>query len=875
MKRLMIIVICTVCVLNIIGFGIQTRSVEASSSIYYVAKNGSDSNNGSINSPWLTINHAAQEATAGSTIYIEAGTYNEKVVPLNSGTAGNPITYENYNNETVIIDGAGLSYNNWSGLFDIDSDVTGRAMNYITVEGLTIQNAGSSTIDASGVFVSGTCDHITLSNLTCRAIGESGIYVQSGWTCTTTRAATNLMINGCICYNTNLVQANEGISLINVNGFEIENCTVYDNNYAGGAGIDMKMGCENGNCNNNNVYDCPGAPLIYVDARMATSNINIYDNVLHDGGTGSQGIALSDELGENNMTNIHIYNNLIYNNFVGFAVQDYSPETNVYNFTFVNNTLYNNSASSSFEIHVVPPHTQLSSCVIRNNIIDSLTSGTYAIDYADYANGGISIDHNLFYDSVGAFASGNVFGTSSIVANPLLVSPTTNFALQPGSPAIGAGSASDAPIIDYISTIRTNPPCIGAYEYIPASTTALLITTSSIATGAVGATYSQTLTAAGGKAPYAWTITSGTLPAGLSLSSSGIISGTPTAAGGPISVTIQVTDSTSTTATESMSLTINPVLNITTSSLPAWTVGVVYSQTLVATGGTAPFSWTIASGTLPSGLSLSSVGIISGTPTTAGGPTSVTYKITDNTSATATKSLSITINTSLNITSSSLPAWTVSKPYSQTLNATGGTAPYTWTIASGTLPAGLSFSSGGVISGTPTTAGGPTSVNFQVTDAVTATANKSLPITINAAPSITSSSLSALTIGTTYSQTLATTGGTAPYIWALTSGTLPAGLSLSSGGVISGTPTTSESATSITISVTDSANATASKTLTVPAIYAAWDVNMDGSVNVLDLILIAEYFGQPGTPGWIREDVNSDGVVNIEDLIIVGQHWTG
>jgi len=401
------------------------------------------------------------------------------------------------------------------------------------------------------------------------------------------------------------------------------------------------------------------------------------------------------------------------------------------------------------------------------------------------------------------------------------------------------------------------------------------ITTTSLPAWTVGVPYSQTLAATGGTAPYTWTITSGALPTGLSLSSSGIISGTPTTVGGPISVTIQVADSKSTTATESMSLTINPVLNITTSSLPAWTVGVVYSQTLVSTGGTAPFSWTIASGTLPSGLSLSSIGIISGTPTTAGGPTSVTYKITDNASATATKSLTITINTSLNITSSSLPAWTVSKPYSQTLNATGGTSPYTWTIASGTLPAGLSLSSGGVISGIPTTAGGPTSVNFQVTDTATATSNKSLPITINAAPSITSSSLSALTIGTTYSQTLATTGGTAPYIWALTSGTLPAGLSLSSGGVISGTPTSSTSATSITVSVTDSANATATKTLTVPAVYAAWDVNMDGSVNVLDLILIAEDFGQTGTPGWIREDVNSDGVVNIEDLIIVGQHWTG
>jgi Putative Ig domain/Cohesin domain len=401
------------------------------------------------------------------------------------------------------------------------------------------------------------------------------------------------------------------------------------------------------------------------------------------------------------------------------------------------------------------------------------------------------------------------------------------------------------------------------------------IATSTLPAWTVGVVYSQTLAATGGTAPYTWTIASGTLPAGLSLSSNGVISGTPTTAGGPISVAIQVTDSTGATATESMSLTINLALNIITSSLPTWTAGMVYSQTLVSTGGTAPYTWTIVSGTLPPGLSFASSGIVSGVPTTAGGPTTVTYKITDNTSATATKSLSITINTALNVTSSSLPAWTINKPYSQTLNATGGTPPYSWTIASGTLPAGLSLSSGGIISGTSTIAGGPTLVTFKVTDAATATANKSLALTINAAPSIASSSLSTLTIGAAYSQTLAVTGGTAPYTWALTAGMLPTGLSLSSSGAISGTPTTSGSSTSITVSVTDSANATANKTLTVPTIYAAWDVNMDGSVNVLDLILIAEDFSQTGTPGWIREDVNGDGAVNIDDLIIVGQRWTG
>jgi len=84
-------------------------------------------------------------------------------------------------------------------------------------------------------------------------------------------------------------------------------------------------------------------------------------------------------------------------------------------------------------------------------------------------------------------------------------------------------------------------------------------------------------------------------------------------------------------------------LSVTTSSLPNGIVGVAYSQTLAVTGGTAPYTWTITSGTLPTGLSLSSSGVLSGTPTIGGGPTTVTFKVTDSTSTTATKSLSITV----------------------------------------------------------------------------------------------------------------------------------------------------------------------------------------------------------------------------------------
>src|SRR5213079_39352 len=102
-----------------------------------------------------------------------------------------------------------------------------------------------------------------------------------------------------------------------------------------------------------------------------------------------------------------------------------------------------------------------------------------------------------------------------------------------------------------------------------------------------------------------------------------------------------------------------------------------------------PYTWTVASGTLPAGLSLAAGGTISGTPGTAGS-SSFTVRVTDSASATATAALSLTINPpALSITTASLPAGTVGVAYSQALAASGGTSPYTWTMASGTLPAGL------------------------------------------------------------------------------------------------------------------------------------------------------------------------------------------
>src|SRR5215469_14053815 len=159
---------------------------------------------------------------------------------------------------------------------------------------------------------------------------------------------------------------------------------------------------------------------------------------------------------------------------------------------------------------------------------------------------------------------------------------------------------------------------------VTAASTPLSITTSSIVSAHQGTAYSATLAASGGTTPYTWSIEGGTLPAGLTLNSSGQISGTPSVSGS-LSFTAKVADSTTPTpltAAKVFSITVTAAVTpvqITTTSFPAGQVAVVYSTMLGATGGAAPYSWSISSGGLPAGLTISAAtGTISGTPTAAG-----------------------------------------------------------------------------------------------------------------------------------------------------------------------------------------------------------------------------------------------------------------
>ncbi len=253
----------------------------------------------------------------------------------------------------------------------------------------------------------------------------------------------------------------------------------------------------------------------------------------------------------------------------------------------------------------------------------------------------------------------------------------------------------------------------------------LAISSTTLAAGVDGSSYSGKLAATGGTSPYNWSLVSGALPAGLRLvASSGVISGVP-AVSGTFSFTVSVSDSSNPVQTQTAAVSITiasaPVatspLAVTSGTLAAGASGTAYTATLAATGGTSPYTWTLASGTLPAGLTLSTGGVISGTPT-ASGTSSFTVRVTDSGSPAQTASISLTLTVAppaLSITSSTLVTGTTNTAYTATLTATGGAAPYTysWSVSSGKLPAGLTLSaSTGVISGTPTADG---AFNFTVT----------------------------------------------------------------------------------------------------------------------------------------------------------------
>jgi hypothetical protein len=306
-------------------------------------------------------------------------------------------------------------------------------------------------------------------------------------------------------------------------------------------------------------------------------------------------------------------------------------------------------------------------------------------------------------------------------------------------------------------------------------------------TGIVGQDYRYQFKAQGGNEPYTFTVASGGLPPGLSLSSSGLLTGKPTQTGS-WSFYIQGSYSFSggppVYSERQFTLGVIQGLVIEQGSLPTGTVGSPYSAQLTASGGGTQ-TWSISAGGLPGGLALASNGLISGTPT-ALGKFDFTVKVTDG-SRTTTKPLSISVIEALKLTAAAPGPAVVGSQFTWQLQGSGGVAPYTWAIAGGAWPKGLVFDDG-TISGKPRIAGTYGFV-VELTDSL---GNKTqLPLTLVVQPrlKLPLQTLAAGKVGRRYVDRIETRGGAAPLFFELDDGLLPRGLRLGSRtGAITGTP---------------------------------------------------------------------------------------
>jgi hypothetical protein len=273
-------------------------------------------------------------------------------------------------------------------------------------------------------------------------------------------------------------------------------------------------------------------------------------------------------------------------------------------------------------------------------------------------------------------------------------------------------------------------------------------------------------------------------------------------------------------------------VQIQTTTLPGGSTGVPYNQTIAGINGVLPYSWAVTSGTLPTSVSFSSAGVLSGTPTVAGSY-SFGVTVTDFAGQTATATFTIVIAAAVVITTTSpLPGGTTGVAYSVQFLRTGGTGPFTWAVVAGTLPPGLALGTAhGFLNGTPVLAGTYT-FTVQVTDANGLTATLACSLTIvSGVLTIATQVLSFAALGQPYTAVLQAILGTPPYTWSLLTGSLPPGLALDTAGNLTGTANTRGSYT-FTVKVTDAvaATATASFTITVyllipaPVIPGPWRI---------------------------------------------------
>ncbi|MCM2397654.1 putative Ig domain-containing protein [Rhizobium sp. S95] len=532
------------------------------------------------------------------------------------------------------------------------------------------------------------------------------------------------------------------------------------------------------------------------------------------------------------------------------------------------------SSSQSMTLKIAPSATDLSTTVAANSSGNTIA---FAVSGSEQVSAVSAPSH----------------GSTGLSGSTATYTPTAGY------------SGSDS--FTYLVTDSATGLSSAATVTITVTAPTVAISPSTLPAGTAAVAYSQTLSGNNGTAPYAFVVTSGSLPAGLTLATNGTLSGIPTseesqtftvtatdhygatgsqsytvaiaiaapvagdtsatiaansgsnaialnlsggaastvtvetaaahgtatASGAAISYTptpgysgsdsftYTATNATGTSTAATVTITVTaPTVAISPSTLPAGTAAVAYSQTLSAANGTAPYIFAVTSGSLPAGLTLSTGGTLSGTPTTEETRT-FTITVTDFHGATGNQSYTVAIAIAAPVasdTSTTVAANSNDNPVA--LNLSGGAAS---TVAIANAPGhGNATVSGAAITYTPTPGySGSDSFTYTATNASGTSTAATVSVTVTAPTvAILPSSLPRGTAAVAYSQSITANNGTAPYTFAVTSGSLPAGLTLATDGKLAGTPT-AEGSQTFTVTATDAYGATGSQSYTVAIAVAA------------------------------------------------------
>ncbi|MDQ6862029.1 MAG: putative Ig domain-containing protein, partial [Verrucomicrobiota bacterium] len=346
-----------------------------------------------------------------------------------------------------------------------------------------------------------------------------------------------------------------------------------------------------------------------------------------------------------------------------------------------------------------------------------------------------------------------------------------------------------------------------------------VITSVNSATFITGTAGSFNVTSSG--YPAASYIATGTLPAGVTLSAGGLLSGTPAAGtGGTYPITITANNGVAPNSTQSFTLTVNQAPAITSANATTFTVGGAGSFTVTATGFPAPT--VTETGTLPSGVTYdAATKTLGGTPAAGtGGTYAISFKAANGIGTDAVQSFTFTVNQAPAITSGNASSFAVGSAGTFTVTTTGFPVPTV--TESGTLPSGVTFD--GVtkkLAGTPAAStGGTYPISFKAANGVGTDATQTFTLTVNQAPAITSANSATFTVGAAGTFTVTATGFPTPTLGE--TGALPAGIAFAANtGVLSGTPGPDTQGTyNITLSASNGVGTAASQpfTLTVNAI---------------------------------------------------------